>query len=166
MKNATKPPKRKLLGFAEQLGSAPVPAVPMDPSGVGLTKSPIPAGARPATAKANKARVASVSSEAPPPAVVATEPAAEVMVAPAPAITAVAKPAAPPPLKVPPAQVAKSKPGGGPGKFVLIALAVVALVVAGPSLAMLAGTFAYPLIVLAAIVGIWKLYDSSRSKGK
>jgi hypothetical protein len=166
MKNATKPPKRKLLGFAEQLGSTPVP---VGPSGVGLTKSPIPAGTRQAAAKANKTKVASVSSEAPvAPAVVPAEPATALMVAPAPAIAAVSKPASPPPVKVPPpVQVAKSKTGaGGPNKFILITLVVVAIVVAGPSLALLAGTFAYPLIVLAGIVGVWKLYDSSRSKGK
>ena len=69
-------------------------------------------------------------------------------------------------MKPAPVQVAKSKPGGGPDKIVLIALVVVAIVVAGPSLALLVGTFAYPLIVLAAIVGVWKLYDSSRPKGK
>jgi hypothetical protein len=155
MKNATKPPKRKLLGFAEQLGSTP-PSAQADPSGVGLMKSPIPEGTRPA-AKAKKASVPSASSEAPP-AFVTGAPAVAPVAAPAPAIKAVSKPA--------PVQVAKSKSGGGPNKFVLIALVVVAIVVAGPSLALLVGTFAYPLIVLAAIVGAWKLYDSSRSKGK
>jgi hypothetical protein len=153
MKNATRPPKRKLLGFAEQLGSTPVP---MAPGGVGLTKSPIPEGPRPAAAKANKTKASALPGEA-----------REIPPAPPVAESAVSKPTAPAPVKVPsPAPIAKKKRGGGPNKFVLMLLVVVAIVVAGPFLAMLIGMFAYPLIVLAGIAGIWMLFDSTRSKAK
>lgn len=163
MKNATKPRKRKLLGFAEQLGSN-APSDPVDAGPLKSTVSPPPD----VDAMGEAAGTLDVA-----PAV----PSAQIKAEPVPAASTKgiaaykppAKPASAPPVKAavaaPRPAVADKRQSKAPGGFFVIILVIVTLLFAGPPILMIVSALAYPFVILISALAIWKIYDLFHAAG-
>lgn len=140
MKNATKPRKRKLTGFAEQLESGTVATG----SSAADLHSAVPVA--PVSPPPEPPKMPAVAPKKPVPAVAA-------------AAVAAPKPAPPPVPATKPEAVKKTKPRLASRGLWVTAAVMAAMMIGGPPLVMIAGAFTYPFVILVGALAIWKIYD-------